>query len=609
MIKSISCKYNINYFRFIISGDISTYAYKTKFLAESILAHPDFLSSSIAMNLLAIGSNDVMTESGISISSPVSSTATSQGFSNHTLTYLGGSNTVSDVYFQTDTYSFSVIENTITKFSTNLSWSISGTTSITFSIGDYNGEVAPSWISINSNNGTMTINSPNISSDTDYKFYINANIAGVSNPIQTLIKLKVIAWVVLNCQKCSTNILIWDLWDTGYDLNLSICEASSSLNTSSSNSSSSSENDSIKTAKILRMSNQSIIGATVIVTIKSSIANVSSTSSLWSLINQMQLLFLLFLTRAYLPGEVRTTIIGSQFVLNPTQHIPLERISVYDSALDNFNFELSNALFEPLEVNSDSSFYNTSSTSLLLIDSLIFHIIVYILYKLISRINTEGRWWFKVVKWIIKRIYPILTYGYYIRTILELNQYLLVTSIYEIHEFNTHGVYRILSLIYAFCLIILCLLLIGITFYLGSSSYSLFQSEHNKLGEFFVGVKGEKKFKLYVWVLIMRRTIMVFFLIIFMSISSRLLIGILVCILLLQLIYVSILRPFKEVKDNIVEIINEFYLLILFSNWIYFNTKEEWNTTITSIYVWVIASNSIMIFIISIGNESIFLFL
>ena len=47
----------------------------------------------------------------------------------------------------------------------------------------------PSWVAIDSVSGILSINAPEVSLDTEYDFYINSAVSGVSSPIKKLIKL------------------------------------------------------------------------------------------------------------------------------------------------------------------------------------------------------------------------------------------------------------------------------------------------------------------------------------------------------------------------------------------------------------------------------------
>ena len=90
-----------------------------------------------------------------------------------------------------------------------------------------------------------------------------------------------------------------------------------------------------------------------------------------------------------------------------------------------------------------------------------------------------------------------MTFGYYIRNGLELTQIMLISSLNEIYNFNTENGVEILSLLFAFFVLFLCFFTLGLSFYLALTSYKIISTEHNLLGDFFEGLKSQRKFKLY----------------------------------------------------------------------------------------------------------------
>ena len=134
---------------------------------------------------------------------------------------------------------------------------------------------------------------------------------------------------------------------------------------------------------------------------------------------------------------------------------------------------------------------------------------------------------FSIITWVLNKIILIMTYGYYIRFILQTNQYLLISSIHEIYTMDVIKTTKIISYIFAWFLLFGFLFIVGFITYLSLSSYEVSETEHNKIGELFSGVKMKKKAKFYVSLLVIRRTIFVFLLICLVSFSSRLVIWIL----------------------------------------------------------------------------------
>ena len=146
----------------------------------------------------------------------------------------------------------------------------------------------------------------------------------------------------------------------------------------------------------------------------------------------------------------------------------------------------------------------------------------------------------KVTKWIINKSYIFLTFGYFIRTFLEMTQYLLIASVYEIYTFNASESLRTISLSFSLFLLILCIAIDIFIFWLSFSSYIVYEGKHNILGEFLDGLKMDRKFKMYSAMLLLRRIAYVALLIVWVWISSRILIGILGIIKLLSIILIII---------------------------------------------------------------------
>ena len=164
----------------------------TKFLLSLISQHPDFTSSSITMNVLPSGSYDVVTETGMPALSSTLISALRKNLTNQI--YTIAQNYWTDVYYQTNSQSLSVTEKSSTQVLPDLSCSLSSSTSIVFSLGSFNSEVVPSWVTIDANTGMLTITSPEVEQDMNYNFYVNAMITGLTLQTQKQVKLTVKDW-------------------------------------------------------------------------------------------------------------------------------------------------------------------------------------------------------------------------------------------------------------------------------------------------------------------------------------------------------------------------------------------------------------------------------
>ena len=293
---------------------------------------------------------------------------------------------------------------------------------------------------------------------------------------------------------------------------------------------------------------------------------------------------------------LHTSVTGLKIILNPPNYFKYNAITSYNSIINSFDFDLSNKSLNYNGVNSDSSVYNTAPFFLTLLAVIIFHLFVLIFKKLLSKCSFD--WWSclaKFLKMILEKWYNMLTFGYYIRAILEMNHYLLICSVYEIYSFNFSQPIRIVSLVFAILILIGLILTAIWVLCLSITSYTIEEENHNKLGEFFSGLKMLKKFKLYVFVLIIRRTLFVISFVTCVSITSKYVIGAIAFLQLIYLGYICYLRPFKEFKDNLIEIMNEAYFLLLLSSLLYLNTADKWSSTFISIYMWVLQSDNLIL--------------
>ena len=563
------------------------------------------------MDIIPGGTDDITSESLETLSSisPIDVTTPAPLYSNLTVTYVQGPIYASDVVFQVIDESINVAENISSQVTPTITYSISGTTAISYSIVNYI-TPAPSWVTINSSTGVLNILTPDVSSDTEFDFYINSAVTGIASPVQKLIKLTVLNWISLNWQKwISTSGSIWDIWNSGYYSNSGVWGTSppnsnSSQNSSSqsSNSSSQSSNTSSNTAQTLSTVIKSVVGAIVGCVVLASFMNSSSIASLWMTINQLQIFFLLLLTRAFIPEDVQTIIEGWDFASNIYEYIPFRNLSISSKLLHSFEFNLTNSMLDPLKISFDSSIANTYSIILSFIATILFYIWICLL-RLWSKSWRDNRnCIIRFVNWLIKKIFIMMTFSYFIRNMLEILQFVLISSINEIYEYDTSTSLRLTSFIYAIVLVLLFLSMLLFVLYLTLSSYRLKKDEHNMLEEFFRGLNINKKSKFYVIVLLMRRFIFVLLLITLVSTPSKTLIWILWGIQVFYTGYIILTRPYEEIKGNIIEMLNEFYFTSLLAALIFFNKENEWSSLKSGIYMWVLASNTMVIFLIVLSK-------
>ena len=122
-------------------------------------------------------------------------------------------------------------------------------------------------------------------------------------------------------------------------------------------------------ATTLSTTSQVAVESTLVVSVISSFSNVSSMASLWSAINQMQLLFFLFITGVFIPKDVEEIITGLTLFLNPFSFLQTKFKGDRNFISSYFNFGLENSNLEFFNIKSDSTIVNLTSffTSIMII--------------------------------------------------------------------------------------------------------------------------------------------------------------------------------------------------------------------------------------------------
>ena len=258
----------------------------------------------------------------------------------------------------------------------------------------------------------------------------------------------------------------------------------------------------------------------------------------------------MLLTRAFIPEDIQWIIKGWDFASNIYEYLPVRESGIDLPIIHDFEFSLTNSMLGSLEINYDSTIANCYSIFIVLILITIFHIYIWILKWFMSKwkIFIDE---FKIAKLfsiIVHKIFEILTFDYYIRNMLEASQFILISSVYEIYKLNTESDLRIVSLSIAILMVVWFIILLWLVNFLIFFKYELNEDRHNKLGEFFLGLKSNRKSRFYVTMLLLRRFTFIVLLITLVSIPSRQLIEILMFLQILYTIWIIFIRPYKEFK-------------------------------------------------------------
>ena len=203
---------------------------------------------------------------------------------------------------------------------------------------------------------------------------------------------------------------------------------------------------------------------------------------------------------------------------------------------------------------------------------------------------------YKILNWIFTKIYNIFTFGYYIRLTLESYQYILITSIAEIYDSKMASIQSKISFFISVIIILIWVAFLITAAIMAHRNKLPHKDKRDKFAQYFEGIKHKTASRYYVVFLLARRIIFVSILITLGLKSSTLTLSILTWVQIAYLASIIILRPFIEIKDNIVEIINEIFFSIFLGSLFKLNSKEKWSNTYTKTYIYLIISNNMTVF-------------
>ena len=210
---------------------------------------------------------------------------------------------------------------------------------------------------------------------------------------------------------------------------------------------------------------------------------------------------------------------------------------------------------------------------------------------------------FKFYRKAMKMTFKFFTLAVYIRTVLEAYQYLLICSVYEVDFFSTNSIDQWISIVFAFLLLFFCIKFFGIIVW-----KTYWQNPHLKdldtkaFKELFEGIKITRTAKWFNTMLVLRRMLLIIFLIWFRLLSIYIKVGYVVLVQAIWLGYLMISNPLIELKFSIVNFIDEIEFLGLTWMLFVYNKKSDWTSRAESVFMYSIAGCNTMVSIIYFSN-------
>ena len=129
----------------------------------------------------------------------------------------------------------------------------------------------------------------------------------------------------------------------------------------------------------------------------------------------------------------------------------------------------------------------------------------------------------------------------------------------------------------------------------GVGIYYLRTQRHRCLSEFVSGLRDTNKCKVFTIMFLTRKIILVVWVVVSQGLHPILIASVASLFQILYTIWLIVMRPFKEVSNNLVEIINEIIFAVVLGWLIIFSTESMWSGGLTSIYMYILVANNLVI--------------
>ncbi|CAI2365377.1 unnamed protein product [Moneuplotes crassus] len=345
---------------------------------------------------------------------------------------------------------------------------------------------------------------------------------------------------------------------------------------------------------------QTQVGIAVGISVLNAVLVGTPPTSLWSLLNQLQMLLLLMLIDEYTPSDINEFLEGTAFVMFNFNFIPTADIPFIDIPIDWLDFGEPGEKIQNLGIESFSTFVNNFS----LICAFILVTALHIVLKVIPWFKNKNHpnCVIRNIAIIRDKVIDIIFFVAYARLLLEAHETMVISSALEIREFDSSSASAIISHLISWVFLLLCLIIPTFALYLFYTHRNRYDPDKKTpTMEFFEGLKNNKWSRFYSFLLLFRRVLFVL-IVIFMTdnvhrayIYSILLVS--------QLAYFGTLiylRPFEEMQDNIIELVNELFLVGVICYLFAMTSGDKWTNTAISWFMIILTINCLIVLAIMI---------
>ena len=198
-------------------------------------------------------------------------------------------------YWLSTVTSYNMAELTTSNVAIDLTWSISGSTAITYSLVAYSTYTLPTWVTLDTTNSQLVMTTPDVTATTNYGLIVRSTISSTNYD-------KIVLISVVNNPTTTTPTTTTPASTT----------TPTTTSASASSASSSSSDHLPLTSSQARATTSSVISVSILMGITVSIVSVYSPQKMWAILNQFQLYLLIGVLVPSLPQNLLELILSMQ---------------------------------------------------------------------------------------------------------------------------------------------------------------------------------------------------------------------------------------------------------------------------------------------------------
>jgi hypothetical protein len=340
---------------------------------------------------------------------------------------------------------------------------------------------------------------------------------------------------------------------------------------------------------------QAVATAGAAASVVSGLTSLSNPTGLWQMINTMQLFMLILLLDVYLPIRILNVYNASSGFTLTFEVSFIAKIPYMGDVYEFFNFLSPRESYSMLGIDSGSTLINILSLILLLMAVWMAHIWL-IPWRIAwgNENSSEDDSCFRIIYY---KLWKFMNFNAYLRLMLQSYQHLFIVSVLGVYFGNFDNSQQLVSSIAS-----IITLLFWIIFPL-VSLIALCKDWKKGINELSVGLKANSYAKLYQIVLILRKVVLISWMIWFKFIPKTPYLIFPSIYQFFHISYILIWRPFTRVKDNIIEIFNEITFTLMLSWLIYLKSESKWNRGFIDTYAFFMMMPGIFMMLITLSKS------